>query len=73
LFAEDAKIFKYLRFRTTAERHIGAVTLWTLSFWPVTIAKSKREYKAIFHARPAMENLSNFFGSTPAPDIAAYV
>jgi hypothetical protein len=39
LFAGTAKIFKHLRFRTRAGRHIGAVTFWALSFWPVTQIK----------------------------------
>jgi hypothetical protein len=43
LFAGNAKNFKHLRFRTRAERHIGAVTLWPLSFWPVTPVKYETE------------------------------
>jgi hypothetical protein len=40
LFAGNAKNFKHLRFRTRAERHIGAVTLWPLSYWPMTPVKN---------------------------------
>jgi hypothetical protein len=48
LFGMNAKIFKTLRFRTEAECHTGAVTLWPMSYWPMTTLEAETEEKEIF-------------------------